>query len=182
MAANRTLFLDRDGVINRRIVNGYVANIEQFEFKDDFLEMMVHIAPHFKKIFIVSNQQGVGKGIMTMQQVETVNEFMCHELEQRGINIDKVYICPHLAADNCNCRKPNPGLALQAKNDFPDIDFANSVMIGDSPSDLLFGRKCGMKTVFVNDSNTTITPEIEKLADVIVNNMLQLPDTILDFI
>ena len=174
MAGNRTLFLDRDGIINRRIVGGYVTDIEQFEFKSDFLETMGQLSRSFKKIFVITNQQGVGKGIMTMEQVDAVHGYMCRELSARGIEITGVYVCPHLAAEGCRCRKPRTGLAEQAKHDHPDIDFSNSVMIGDALSDLLFGRACGMKTVFVNDSQISVTKEIKDNADVIVDTFAQV--------
>lgn len=174
MAENRTLFLDRDGIINRRIVDGYVTSIEQFEFKNDFLETMGRLSRSFKKIFVITNQQGVGKGIMTMAQVDAVHEYMCRELSARGIEITGVYVCPHLATEGCRCRKPRTGLAEQAKLDNPEIDFTNSVMIGDSLSDILFGRACGMKTVFVNDSNIALTPDLLSSADIIVDSFAQL--------
>lgn len=174
MAGDRTLFLDRDGIINRRIVGGYVTDIEQFEFKSDFLETMGTLSRSFKKIFVITNQQGVGKGIMTMEQVDAVHSYMCRELSARGIEITGVYVCPHLATEGCRCRKPRTGLAEQAKNDYPDIIFSNSVMIGDSLSDMLFGRACGMETVFVNDSQISVTQEIKDSADVIVDNFAQL--------
>ncbi|MCQ2286650.1 MAG: HAD-IIIA family hydrolase [Bacteroidales bacterium] len=174
MDTDRSLFLDRDGIVNHRIVDGYVTKPEDFIFKTDFLETMERIAPRFKKIFIMTNQQGVGKGLMTMEQVNEVHRFMCAELDKRKIHIEKVYVCPHLASENCSCRKPKNGLALQAQNDYPEIDFSRSVMIGDALSDLKFGRNCGMKTVFVNDSHLELTDEIVNSADVIVNSMSEL--------
>lgn len=174
MDTPRYLFLDRDGIVNRRIVGGYVSNTNEFIIKTDFLEAMELLAPRFKKIFIITNQQGVGKGLLSLEQVHEVHSFMRQELAKHNVFIDDIYVCPHLAAAHCNCRKPLPGLALRAKEEHPDIDFSRSVMIGDALSDLLFGRNCGMKTVFVNDPQIPITSEISRNADIIVDEMVEL--------
>jgi D-glycero-D-manno-heptose 1,7-bisphosphate phosphatase len=104
-----TLFLDRDGVINRKIENDYVRNWSQFEF-------------NMIKVF-----------------------------ELNGIHIDKIYYCPHdYEKEICNCRKPNVGLALKAKEEFPEINFRKSITVGDSLSDMEFGKSLGMLTVYIN--------------------------------
>lgn len=168
---NRTLFLDRDGIVNVRLVGDYVKEPNQLILKNDFLEVMEQMAPHFQKIFIITNQQGIGKGLMTLQDLERVHAEMLRQLSSRHIPVTKIYVCPHLASDGCNCRKPAVGLAQQAKADFPDIDFSQSVMVGDALSDLQFGRACGMKTVFVNDAQVELTPELCQAADVVVDRL-----------
>ena len=144
-----TLFLDRDGVINQRIPGRYVADIEEFVFWDGALEAMRFFAKKFEKIIVVTNQQGIGKGLMTDAQLAHVHAHMREQIELAGGRIDAIYYCPKLAKDNPECRKPNIGMALQAQADFPDIDFEKSIMVGDSVTDMQFGLKLNMKTVFI---------------------------------
>lgn len=154
-----TLFLDRDGVINVRIIDGYVTNIEDFEFLPNVIEAFKIFKDKFKRIIIVTNQQGVGKGIMTNEDVRNVHSYMVHEIESKGGKIDGVYFCPQLKSDPDNYRKPNPMMAYYAKNEFPDIDLQKSIMIGDMNSDVEFGKNAGMKTIFVGDNELTLTPD-----------------------
>lgn len=153
-----TLFLDRDGVINVRIIDGYVTKIDEFEFLPNVLEAFKIFNQKFGRIIIVTNQQGVGKGIMKYEDVENVHAFMIQEVTDNGGRIDKVYFCPQLKSDSDNYRKPNPQMAFFAKNDFPDIDLEKSIMIGDMNSDIEFGKNAGMKTIFVGDNELKIIP------------------------
>ena len=125
-----TLFLDRDGVINVRIIDGYVTKIEEFEFLPDVIESFKIFKNKFKRIIVVTNQQGVGKGLMKNEDVEKVHEFMIQEVRTNGGNIDKVYFCPQLKSVPDNYRKPRPKMAHMAKEDFPEIDLSKSIMIG----------------------------------------------------
>ncbi len=154
-----TLFLDRDGVINVRIIDGYVTKIEEFEFLPNVIEAFKIFKNKFKRIIVVTNQQGVGKGLMKNEDVEKVHEFMIQEVRNNGGNIDKVYFCPQLKSETDNYRKPSPKMAFFAKNDFPEIDFSKSIMIGDMNSDVEFGVKAGMKTVFVGNNELKINPD-----------------------
>ena len=154
-----TLFLDRDGVINVRIIDGYVTNIEDFKFLPNVIEAFKIFSDKFKRIIIVTNQQGVGKGIMTNEDVRNVHSYMVQEIESKGGKIDGVYFCPQLKSDPDNYRKPNPMMAYYAKNEFPDIDLQKSIMIGDMNSDVEFGKNAGMKTIFVGDNELTLTPD-----------------------
>ena len=97
--------------------------------------------PLFKHIIIVTNQRGVGKGIMTRKDLEEIHAYMINEVSGQGGRIDKIYVCTD-TSDHSKNRKPNTGMALQAKDDFPDIDFTKSIMAGDSISDMLFAKKC----------------------------------------
>lgn len=145
-----TLFLDRDGVINRRLVDDYVKSWDTFAFLPDVPEAIAHFSDQFGRIVIVTNQQGIGKGLMAEINLQDTHYQMVVEVEKAGGRIDKVYFCPHHRQDNCACRKPRIGMAEQAKRDFPEIDFAKSIMIGDTPSDIEFGKRAGMRTVFVS--------------------------------
>lgn len=154
-----TLFLDRDGVINVRIIDGYVTKIEEFEFLPNVIDSLRIFRNKFKRIIIVTNQQGVGKGMMTNEDVESVHEYMIHEVDKNNGKIDKVYYCPQLKSVPDNYRKPSPRMAYMAKNDFPDIDFSKSIMVGDMSSDVEFGINAGMKTIFIGDNDLKLTPD-----------------------
>lgn len=144
-----TLFLDRDGVINKRLHGDYVKNVSEFEFLPGVLDALKTFSAIFGKIIVVTNQQGIGKGIYTGQQLQEVHAHMLHEVHAAGARMDAVFFAPNLASENSPLRKPGIGMALQAKAQFPEIDFSRSLMIGDSVSDLEFGRTAGMFTMFV---------------------------------
>ena len=144
-----TLFLDRDGVINRRIPNSYVTNPDDLEFLPKVKEALALLAPLFKHILVVTNQQGVGKGIMEEKQLEAIHQKMVAEITAAGGRIDKVYACTELASKTNNCRKPNPTMGEQAKRDFPSIEMERALMVGDSLSDIAFGKRLGMKTALI---------------------------------
>lgn len=154
-----TLFLDRDGVINVRIIDGYVTKIEEFEFLPNVIEALKIFKEKFKYIIVATNQQGVGKGIMKFEDVETVHQFMAQQVADNSGRIDKVYFCPQLKSVPDNYRKPSPKMAYFAKNDFPDIDLSKSIMIGDMNSDIEFGKNAGMKTIFIGDNELKLTPD-----------------------
>lgn len=144
-----TLFLDRDGIVNVQIVGGYVESVDQFVFVDHFLDAMKLLRPKFRHIILVTNQQGIGKKICTQAQVDAVHSYMQMRLLDQHTPMDAIYCCPHLATEGCSCRKPAIGMALQAKTDFPDIDFADSMMVGDSLSDMQFAQNAGITPVHV---------------------------------
>lgn len=148
-----TLFLDRDGVINKRIMDGYVTRWEEFEFLPGVLDAMKVFSQRFKYIVLVSNQQGVGKGLMTEDDLDAVHDAMMQEIESREGRIDVLLCCTQLASDPDNYRKPKPDMAFTAQEIFPDIDFSKSLMIGDGQSDIDFGRNAGMYTVFIGEGN-----------------------------
>ena len=141
--------MDRDGVINKRLQDRYVASWEQFEFNEGVIESIVKFNKFFKYIVVVTNQQGVGKQVMTEETLHDIHKKMLKTIEDAGGRIDKVYYCSGLALDNPKCRKPNTGMADQATLDFVGIDLKNAVMVGDSVCDMGFGINCGMRTVFL---------------------------------
>lgn len=147
-----TLFLDRDGVINRKIDGDYVRNMDMFSFLPGAIEAICNFGQLFGRIIVVTNQQGIGKGLMSKGDLEKVHGEMLEILMMEGGRIDEIYYCPDLAYELSNCRKPNPTMAIQAKTDFPEIDFKKSIMVGDSDSDILFGKQLGMTTVKISQS------------------------------
>ncbi len=146
-----SLFLDRDGVINRRIAGGYVRLPEEFIFLPRVPESLAVFGRIFGRIVIVTNQQGIGKGLMDEKQLEAVHQKMLKGLEKAGGRIDAVFYCPDLADKPDTCRKPSSFLAMEAKKQFPEIDFRKSIMVGDTETDMIFGRNAGMVTVLVGD-------------------------------
>lgn len=148
---NWTLFLDRDGVINKRKIGDYIKLIDEFEFLPDVKEALSILSKYFNKIIIVTNQQGIGKGIMTENDLRDIHKYMLEEILKSSGRIDAIYYCPDLSNSNSNCRKPNPGMALKAKEDFPMIDFSHSMMVGDSKVDMDFAQNLGMKKIFIGD-------------------------------
>jgi D-glycero-D-manno-heptose 1,7-bisphosphate phosphatase len=168
-----TLFLDRDGVINRKIEGDYVKNWSQFEFIEGVIEGLRILRQIFGRIIIVTNQRGIGRGFMTEEDLKNIHDNMGRILKENGIIIDGIYYCPHdYEKEICNCRKPKPGLAYKAKADFPEIDFQRSFMVGDSLSDMEFGKALGMTTVFIVRSSDAENPD--GLVDFVFNSLLQL--------
>ena len=153
------LFLDRDGVINRQIVGDYVRNLSQFEWLPGAIDAIVKLGKQFRYVIVVTNQQGIGKGLMSAEDVEEIHNYIIGQVQTAGGCIDRIYCCPSLATANDPNRKPGTGMGLQAKRDFPDIDFSRSLMIGDSPSDMLFAEKLGM--AYILTSNTKTLSDIE---------------------
>ncbi len=149
-----TLFLDRDGVINKKIENDYVRNWKQFKFLPGVVEALKILDNIFGKIIIVTNQRGIGRGLMTHKDLADIHNKMLKNFETNGIKIAKIYYCPHdYEKEVCNCRKPKIGMAIMAKKDYPEIDFSKSIMVGDSLSDMEFAKNAGMIGVAVNNSN-----------------------------
>ncbi len=169
----RFLFLDRDGVINVRPINNYVKAIGEFVFENKALEAIGILSKQFEKIFVITNQQGVGKGMMTEQKLDEVHAFMKQKVAEFGGKLEDVFFCPHLHTKHCLCRKPNIGLALKARKQYPELQFSKTIMVGDTLNDMLFGKKLKMKTVLINTDLTLA----RKHSDV-VDNMF---DSLYDF-
>lgn len=162
--ASWSLFLDRDGVINKRIPSDYIKKWEEFEFLPGVLEAIGKLTNLFGQTFIVTNQQGIGKGIMLESDLDIIHDHMRTEIGYHGGKINKIYHSPYRAEENSVFRKPNIGLARKAKIDYPVVDFDKSIMVGDSISDMGFGRNSGMITVFIQ-SEIEVLDEDEKLID-----------------
>lgn len=149
-----TLFLDRDGVINKNIDGSYVLDWEQFEFLDGVLETMPKLAKLFPRIIVVTNQQCIAKGLITEEALNEIHQNMMNLIELNGGRIDAIYFAPDMASEQNNLRKPKNGMAFLAHNDFPVIDFNKSIMVGDKLSDMEFGKSVGMTTVYLSNTYT----------------------------
>jgi D-glycero-D-manno-heptose 1,7-bisphosphate phosphatase len=150
-----TLFLDRDGVINYENPGNYVRNWEEFRFYPDTPENIAFFNSRFQRVFLATNQRGISRGLMTLNDLEDIHRQMQESIEQKGGHIDRIYYCVDMESVS-PCRKPNPGMALQAASDFPEISLSKSLMVGNNISDMGFGRNAGMATVFL----TTTNPEM----------------------
>ena len=150
-----TLFLDRDGVINRWLPRDYVRTWEQFAFLPGILESLRKWAKRFKHIIIVSNQRGVGKGKMSMEELDAVHARMREEISRAGGRIDAIYTCCELDKEH-PMRKPQTGMFLAACRDYPDIDPSRSLMLGDSDYDRIFAANCGMPFVLMDTADLTL--------------------------
>lgn len=151
-----TLFLDRDGVINVESVGSYITQWDEFQFHDGALEALRMLGQAFGRIVVVSNQRGVGRGIMTMDALREIHANMQSEIARYGGRIDKIYAATAVNDEDHN-RKPNTGMGLQAQLDFPEIDFRKSIMIGNSISDMEFGKRLSMITVFLTSKHEPLT-------------------------
>lgn len=151
-----TLFLDRDGVINEENIGSYITTWEEFKFCEGALDALRQLNEIFGNIVVVTNQRGVGKGIMTKETLKLIGENMTAKITEAGGRIDNIYACTATDANDHN-RKPNSGMAIQAKEDYPAIDFRRSVMVGNSPCDMEFGKKLGMYTVFLTTKHEPYT-------------------------
>lgn len=143
-----TLLLDRDGVINRLRLNDYVKCWDEFEFLPGVFDALQKWNKHFKHIFVVTNQRGVGKGVMTERALNEIHQKMIAEIKDHGGRIDKVYYCTALTEED-NRRKPGTGMFLDILRDFPDVNPKTCLMIGDSESDMEFARNCEIKGIKV---------------------------------
>lgn len=147
-----TLFLDRDGVINDERVGYYVLHWGEFIFSKGVLEVFKKLSDQFGRILVVSNQRGVGKGLMTEEALQSIHLEMQREVGVVGGHIEQIYYCTD-KDDKSFYRKPNPGMAIRAFADFPQIDPDKTIMVGNKPSDMKFGRAAGVYTVFVTTTN-----------------------------
>ncbi|MFW5793232.1 MAG: D-glycero-alpha-D-manno-heptose-1,7-bisphosphate 7-phosphatase [Bacteroidota bacterium] len=156
-----SLFLDRDGVLNERLLDDYIKTPEEFIWKNGVLDSLKYFSQIFGIIVVVTNQQGIGKGIMEESVLLKIHKKMLIDAEKSGGRIDKVYFAPQLAEENSRFRKPNIGMGINAKKDFPQINFKKSVMVGDTFNDMLFGKRLGMKTILISNQRNKMQDEVE---------------------
>jgi len=179
-AGLRTVFLDRDGILNEKMPeHRYVTRWEEFRVLPGVPEALRRLNEAGLRVVVVSNQRGIAKGLYTAAELEAIHAQFQRLLEREGARIDAFFICPH-EADECNCRKPLPGLFEQAVAWFPEISAARSVMIGDSPSDIEFGRRLGMKTILIDAQHRAEgAEEVATLADLRFGSLPEAVDALL---
>ena len=142
------VFLDRDGVINENVTGDYVRSWEALRILPGALEAIADLTRAGYPIVVVSNQQGVGKGLMTASDVEEIHQRLAGAIERSGGRVAAVRYCPHLADEGCVCRKPKPGLLVAAAAEL-GVDLAKSVFVGDAVSDVEAARAAGCRPILV---------------------------------
>jgi len=142
------VLLDRDGVINERVMGGYVTSWEQFAFLPGALEGLRRLTQCGYIPIVVSNQAGVGKGLLSRETLDEITRRLLAQVEAAGGRLGGVYYCPHRDEDGCACRKPKPGLLFEAQKDH-GFDFTETFLVGDSRSDLLAAQAVGCPAILV---------------------------------
>ncbi len=151
----RFVFLDRDGVLNRKPAAGkFVTCWEEFALLPGVADAIASLNWSGRRTIVVTNQRGVALGLYSLEELAAMHARLQEQLAAAGAHLDAIYVCPH-DAGQCNCRKPLIGLFEQAFRDFPAAHAGNSVMIGDSLRDVEAGQRVGMKTVLVDDPACT---------------------------
>lgn len=177
------MFLDRDGVMNRKLPEGeYVSSWERFELLPGVVEAVARLNRAGLRVVVVTNQRGVALGRYTAADVEEIHARLQATLASRGARVDAFYYCPH-DKRQCGCRKPMTGMFEQARAEFSSIAAESSVMVGDSLSDIEFGRAVGMGTIFVRGDATHRKPGWERgveLADAAADDLSAAVRLILD--
>ena len=172
---NKAAFLDRDGVINRRAPKGeYITRWEDMRFLPGVAEAIGLLNRSGFWVIVVSNQRGVARGLMTLQDLESLHSKMCEALAQEGARIDAIYYCPHEKQPPCACRKPAPGMLLAAAKDH-QIDVAASWMVGDSDIDIQAGKSAGCRTARLLYTGETEGAE----SDLVVSSLIEAAREIL---
>lgn len=147
---NKAVFLDRDGVINRKAAEGsYIVSWPEFEILPGVIEAIRILNQAAYKVIVVTNQRAVARSKITLTELEEIHRKLIAELARSGAVIDRIYFCPHDLENKCECRKPEPGMLLRAVEEL-EIDPQRSWMIGDRPADIEAGRRAGCRTALVN--------------------------------
>ena len=172
----RYVFLDRDGVINRKPPEGeYIARWSEFQMLPGVEAAIADLNRSGRRVIVLTNQRGVALGRYTSADVETLHHRLQQHLAAHGARVDAFYYCPH-DKDECDCRKPKPGLFLQAFRDFPGASPASSLVIGDSISDIEGAHNLGIPAIFIQGDPATQKPGAEQasaLADAVAVSLVQ---------
>lgn len=172
-----TLFLDRDGVINKD-KSPYTLNAGEFEFYEGVPDAIKTFTEIFHRIFVVTNQRGIGRHMMTENDLQSIHDKMINGIDHAGGRIQKIYYCP--ANDNSHPdRKPNPGMALKAMKEFTDVKPEYSIMVGNNISDMHFGRNAGFYTVLLHTTGTKVSPS-HPLVDLQYNTLQEFAEALIN--
>ena len=164
-----TLFLDRDGVINERVFGGYILDFSAFHFRSGVLDALEQFTNKFGRIIVVTNQQCISLGLLSQENLDFLHAQMQTEIEQNKGRIDAVFAATELKKSAPFHRKPNAAMAEMAKERFPEIEFQKSIMVGDTDTDIQFGRNLGMKTVLLRTEEKT-----SEIADLTLDSLKEL--------
>jgi len=178
-ADTQFVFLDRDGVINRKLNEGeYVSTWERFELLPGVEDALALLNRTGRTVIVVTNQRGIALNLYTAHDVEEIHNRLQAHLALHGAHVDAFYYCPH-DNDECSCRKPSTGLFRKAFLDFLGSSAANSAVIGDSLSDIQAGKALGMRTIFLTGDASTRKPGAklaEAEADAVIRSLAEAVD------
>ena len=170
-----TLFIDRDGVVNEEKHNDYIHTWEEFRFYKGVKEAFKIFNQKFGAIVMITNQRGVAKGLTKIEDLDFIHKNMKEEIEAAGGRIDNIYVCTEMESEN---RKPNPGMGLQAIKDFPKIDLNKSLMIGNTLSDMKFGRNLGVAiNIFLPTTRKEVSLDHEDI-DLVFNDLIAVANAL----
>ncbi len=176
--ALRTVFLDRDGVLNQKMPEErYVTSFSEFQLLPGVQQAIARLNGAGLRVIVVSNQRGIARGLYSAADVNQIHATFRNSIKAHRAHVDAFYFCPH-DKSQCNCRKPLPGLFEQAQADFPEIAPDSSVVIGDSWSDIEFGRRLGMRTIFVDSDSEHRKPGFEKARGLADRSFPSLPEAV----
>jgi D-glycero-D-manno-heptose 1,7-bisphosphate phosphatase len=162
----RTVFLDRDGVLNQKMPEGqWVTRWADFHVLPGVPETIAKLNEAGLRVIVVSNQRGIALGRFSSTDVEAIHTAFQKLIKTHGAHVDAFFFCPHDRLE-CNCRKPLPGMFEQARGEFPEISATTSAMIGDSLPDVEFGRRLGMLTVFIDGAQEYQKPGAQKASTI----------------
>lgn len=166
-----TLFIDRDGVMNDEKHNDYIHKWEEFQFYKGVKEAFEIFNKKLGLIVIITNQRGVAKGLTKIEDLQFIHKNMQEEIEAAGGRIDNIYVCTEMESEN---RKPNTGMGLQAIKDFPEIDLSKSLMIGNTLSDMKFGRNLGITiNIFLSTTRKDVSLD-HKDIDLVFDDLISI--------
>ena len=155
-----TVFVDRDGVINRKLRGGaYVNEVSQFELLPGAASALAALSNAGSRVIVVTNQQGVAKGLTQPQALDQIHQQLYAAVTAAGGEIAAIMVCPHLEG-SCDCRKPRIGLFVEAQRRFPQIEFSDSVVIGDSACDIEAAERMGADAIFVTSEQSEPTESL----------------------
>lgn len=159
--SRKAVFFDRDGIINNKR-DDYVKSLEEFEINENIFDVIREIKKKGFLAVMVTNQSAINRGLLTIDMLNEIHEFFENVLVNHNLNLDGIYFCPHKPEDNCDCRKPKPGMLLQASREL-DIDLKNSWIIGDSQTDIDAGNIVGCKGILVKNKHRILDVIKEKI-------------------
>lgn len=166
-----TLFIDRDGVVNEEKHLDYIHKWDEFKFYPGVKEAFKIFNKRFGIIIMITNQRGVAKGLTKLEDLHLIHKNMLQEIEDTGGRIDKIYVCTEMESPN---RKPNSGMGLQARKDFTEIDLSKSIMIGNTLSDMKFGRNLGVSiNIFLPTTRKEVPLNHEDI-DIVFNDLISV--------
>ena len=150
----KAIFLDRDGVINKERKD-YVKSVEEFQIIDNIPKVIKILKEKGFVVIVITNQSAINRGLVTIETLNEIHNHLQKILKDNNTSIDDFYFCPHIPDENCQCRKPNPGMLIKAVQDH-DIDMNQSFMIGNSLTDVQAAQKAGCKGILLNQNQTLL--------------------------